>query len=326
MIKHLQAFIGAGTNPHRNLAIEEYLTDTVPEDTLIVYLWQNRHTVVIGRNQNAWAECRTAELERDGGTLARRLSGGGAVYHDSGNLNFTFLTDARTYNLARQLEVITGALKSLGINAEKSGRNDILVDGRKVSGNAFYTSGGKKYHHGTLLIDVKTDEMAKYLTVSPLKLQAKGVSSVKSRVLNLKSVCPSLTVPVLQNALVRAFAEIYGSEPQHLSEADFDAAEVARYEAEFKSDAFRLGTRLPFTWQAEARFEWGSFTLACRVDGGKVQEAEVYTDAMDWEALAGAGQFFKGCAFTPEALAQAAQKIAGQAGNDISKFLVQLTI
>ena len=102
----------------------------------------------------------------------------------------------------------------------------------------FIPAAAKSTITGTLLIDVKTDEMAKYLTVSPLKLQAKGVSSVKSRVLNLKSVCPSLTVPVLQNALVRAFAEIYGSEPQHLSEADFDAAEVARYEAEFKSDAF----------------------------------------------------------------------------------------
>lgn len=322
----VSCYITGCTEPYRNLAVERYLLEHTPAGSVTLYLWQNKNTVVIGRNQNPWAECNMAQLRRDGGHLVRRLSGGGAVYHDSGNLNFTFLTDARTYNLARQLEVITGALKSLGINAVKSGRNDILVDGRKVSGNAFYTSGGKKYHHGTLLIDVKTDEMAKYLTVSPLKLQAKGVSSVKSRVLNLKEVCPSLTVPVLQNALVRSFAKIYGSEPQHLSEADFDTAEVARYEAEFKSDAFRFGTRLPFTWQAEARFEWGSFTLACRVDGGKVQEAGVYTDAMDWEALAGAGQFFKGCAFTPEALAQAAQKIAGQAGNGISKFLAQLTI
>ena len=245
---------------------------------------------------------------------------------DSGNLNFTFLTDARTYNLARQLEVITGALKSLGINAEKSGRNDILVDGRKVSGNAFYTSGGKKYHHGTLLIDVKTDEMAKYLTVSPLKLQAKGVNSVKSRVLNLKSVCPSLTVPVLQNALVRSFAEIYGSEPVQLTEADFNEVEIARYEAEFRDDAFRLGKRLPFTWQTEARFDWGSFTLCCQINGGIVQQAEVYTDAMDWQALQNAGRYFTGAAFSPQALAQAARQIPGEAGTDIAEFLAQLSI
>ena len=208
----VSCYITGCTEPYRNLAVERYLLEHTPAGSVTLYLWQNKNTVVIGRNQNPWAECNMAQLRRDGVHLVRRLSGGGAVYHDSGNLNFTFLTDARTYNLARQLEVILTALKSLGINAEKSGRNDILVDGRKVSGNAFYTSGAKKYHHGTLLIDVKTDKMAKYLTVSPLKLQAKGVSSVKSRVLNLKSVCPFLTVPVLQNALVRSFAEIYGSE------------------------------------------------------------------------------------------------------------------
>lgn len=322
----VSCYITGCTDPYRNLAVERYLLEHTPAGSVTLYLWQNKNTVVIGRNQNPWAECNMALLRKDGGHLVRRLSGGGAVYHDSGNLNFTFLTDAHTYDLNRQLDVILTALQSLGIKAEKSGRNDILVDGRKVSGNAFYTSGNKKYHHGTLLIDVKTDEMAKYLTVSPLKLKAKGVSSVKSRVLNLKEVCPDITVPLLQNALIRALAQIYGSEPQRLREEDFDSAGITRYEAEFKNDAFRLGTRLPFTWQAEARFEWGSFTLACRIDGGVVQEAQVYTDAMDWKLLADAGRFFKGCTFTPQALSQAAQNIASTAGNDISKFLAQLTI
>lgn len=322
----VSCYITGCTDPFRNLAAERYLLEHTPSGSVTLYLWQNKNTVVIGRNQNPWAECNMALLRKDGGHLVRRLSGGGAVYHDNGNLNFTFLTDARTYNLARQLDVIITALQSLGIKAEKSGRNDILVDGRKVSGNAFYSSGSKKYHHGTLLIDVKTDEMAKYLTVSPLKLKAKGVSSVKSRVLNLKEVCPAITVPALQQALIRALAQIYGSEPVMLDEADFDAAELLRYEEEFKSDAFRLGTRLPFTWQAEARFDWGSFTLCCTVDGGHVQQAQVYTDAMDWQLLKDAGQLFTGCAFTPQALAQAAQKIPGAAGNGISKFLAQLTI
>ena len=194
MIKHLQAFIGAGTNPHRNLAIEEYLTDTVPEDTLIVYLWQNKHTVVIGRNQNAWAECRTAELERDGGTLARRLSGGGAVYHDMGNLNFTFSLRTEDYDLRRQQSVIVEACRMLGIPAEISGRNDILTNGCKFSGNSFYSHNGCSFHNGTLLLSVDMANLGKYLTPSKVKLESKGVASVRSRVINLTELVPTLTV------------------------------------------------------------------------------------------------------------------------------------
>ena len=322
----VSCYITRCTDPYRNLASERYLLEHTPAGSVTLYLWQNKNTVVIGRNQNPWAECNMALLRQDGGHLVRRLSGGGAVYHDSGNLNFTFLTDAATYNLDRQLAVIITALASLGIKAEKSGRNDILVDGRKVSGNAFYTSGNKKYHHGTLLIDVKTDVMAKYLTVSPLKLQAKGVSSVKSRVLNLKEACPTLTVAALSQALITAFGQIYNSVPQELGADFFDEAELAKYEAEFRDDAFRLGKRLPFTWQTETRFDWGSFTLACRIDGGIVQQAEVYTDAMDWQALQNAGRCFTGTAFTPQALAQAARQIPGEAGTDIAEFLAQLSI
>ena len=198
MIKHLQAFIGAGTNPHRNLAIEEYLTDTVPEDTLIVYLWQNKHTVVIGRNQNAWAECRTAELERDGGTLARRLSGGGAVYHDMGNLNFTFSLRTEDYDLRRQQSVIVEACRMLGIPAEISGRNDILTNGCKFSGNSFYSHNGCSFHNGTLLLSVDMANLGKYLTPSKVKLESKGVASVRSRVINLTELVPTLTVAQME--------------------------------------------------------------------------------------------------------------------------------
>lgn len=182
-------------------AVEEYLFFHCQKEECILYLWQNQHTVVIGRNQNAWAECLTEKLENEGGYLARRLSGGGAVYHDLGNLNFTFLVNKENYNVDRQLEVIQKAVAKFGVCTEKSGRNDILINGRKFSGNAFYKEGSRCYHHGTIMLDVKLDEMSKYLTVSKEKLQSKGVNSVKSRVVNIKELVPDITVDRMKEAL-----------------------------------------------------------------------------------------------------------------------------
>ena len=167
------------TYHYRNLALEEYLLMSVPEKTQILYLWQNRNTIVVGRNQDVFRECDMEQVEEGGVRIARRLSGGGAVFHDMGNLNFTFLCRKEDRDIGRNTDIVLSALKKLGIIAERSGRNDILAGGAKISGNAFFETGGFCYHHGTLLVDTDKDLIARYLSVSKEKLRLKGVDSVK---------------------------------------------------------------------------------------------------------------------------------------------------
>lgn len=268
-------------NPYENLALEEYLLNTVEPGACMLYLWQNRRTVVIGRNQNCRRECRVEKLEEDGGRLARRLSGGGAVFHDMGNLNFTFLTHRKDYNVDRQLEVILRAVQMLGIHAEKTGRNDLTVDGKKFSGNAFYRSGTRCYHHGTILINVDTEQMSRYLSVPEEKLKAKGVRSVKGRVINLKELCSGLTVDKVKTALRTAFEEVYGCTPERLPLSAVDRAEWARLTEKFISWEWRIGKEPDFSCEWKRRFSWGGMEWKLLVSGGMVKDAAVYTDAMD---------------------------------------------
>lgn len=268
------------TDPYRNLALEEWLlAHTGPED-VILYLWQNQRTVVIGKNQNAWKECHITALEADGGHLARRLSGGGAVYHDLGNLNFTFLAQKPHYDVSRQMDVILTALGLLGIAAEKSGRNDILVDGRKVSGNAFYEHAGRCYHHGTLLMQTDGAQMARYLNVSPDKLKSKGVASVRARVTNLVDVCPKLDARMLKRALCEAFDRIYGGRACTRSVADVDQAEWQALEARYRSWEWNYGRRFAFDRSFSQRFSWGGVEIQFAIADGRVKDAEVYADAL----------------------------------------------
>lgn len=323
MIKHLQVLIGAGTDPHRNLAIEEYLTDTVPEDTCILYLWQNRHTVVIGRNQNAWAECRTQELSRDGGTLARRLSGGGAVYHDMGNLNFTFSMRTQDYDLRRQQSVIVEACRQLGIPAEISGRNDILTNGCKFSGNSFYSHDGRSFHNGTLLVSVDKEHLGTYLTPSKIKLQSKGVASVRSRVINLTELLPGLTIDDMAQAMVKAFESVYALPSQHLSEQELDEVEIARRYERFHSYDWVYGRSVPCTISCADRFDWGEVTLELLVKDGLCADAAVYSDAMDESFAEPLSSALVGCRFLVEELCARVRSVPAckQIAQDICKLL-----
>ncbi len=280
MIRTIKYFESRQFVPYRNLAVEKYLLDVCGKDECILYLWQNQRTVVIGRNQNAWKECNVSRLEEDGGYLARRLSGGGAVYHDLGNLNFTFLVRKENYSVERQTEVILRAVRALGIPAERSGRNDLLADGRKFSGNAYYEHGDHCYHHGTLMVDVDKEILGAYLTVNKEKLKSKGVDSVRSRVTNLREFVPDLTIGRLKKSLRTAFEEVYGQESILLRETELDAQRVASAERDFSSWEWNYGKKLDFQFELSNRFSWGDLSIQLNVENGKVSDAAVYSDAM----------------------------------------------
>lgn len=280
-------------NPYRNLAVEEYLLLHCEDTECILYLWQNENTIVIGRNQNAWKECLVSRLQEDGGHLARRLSGGGAVYHDLGNLNFTFLVRGDNYSVEKQQDVILKAVQKLGVSAKKSGRNDIMVDGKKFSGNAFYEQGSYCYHHGTLMVNVNLAELSKYLTVSKEKLQSKGVDSVKSRVGNLTDYVPDLTTCGLKRVLRDAFEEVYGLTSRTVEISELPQDEIAASEKHFSSWDWLYGRKMDFQYELSKRFSWGQVTLQFKIADGRVADVEIYSDALKLEALEALPQYLK---------------------------------
>lgn len=305
VIKQLKYLITSETDPYKNLALEEYLLHQVEDDECILYLWQNEKTVVIGRNQNPWKECRIKELNDAGGRLVRRLSGGGAVYHDLGNLNFTFLLTKENYNVDRQLEVIIKAINNLGINAIKSGRNDITVDGKKFSGNAFYSMGNKCYHHGTILYDVDMQSLSKYLNVSKTKLQSKGVDSVKSRVTNLKNYRPNLTLDKLKEELIDAFGKTYDLKPVRLDVDLLPSRELNERAEKFSSWEWNFGRKIEFSDSIYRRFDWGDILLQLQVRGGIIKDCLAYSDALDTELFEMIPKLLIGCKFTSESMEEA---------------------
>ena len=323
MIEKLLIYNSDTLDPYLNIATEKYLLETVEAGCCILYLWQNKNTVVIGRNQNAWAECRTTLLEQEGGFLARRLSGGGAVYHDTGNLNFTFLMREEDYDLDRQLTVIQTACAAVGIPVERSGRNDLLAQGQKFSGNAFYHSHGHAYHHGTLLVNADMEKLSRYLTPSKAKLEAKGVASVRSRVVNLQTLAPKLTCQSLAHLMEQAFSSVYGIPAESITLSEDAMQKIKAVAAELSSWQWLYGQRLPFSFRCEQRFPWGSFALQLQVESGRVQTAQAFSDAMDWTLGDTVSQALTGCRFSLEDMCRALKAALEdpQVCRDICQFL-----
>jgi len=284
MIKKLEVYRSPSFDARFNQAVEAALLDTAAQDTMTLYLWANDNAVFIGRNQNARLECDIETLERGGGSLCRRLTGGGAVYHDKGNVNFTFILPRTDYDERRQFEIVLKAIQNKGITAELSGRNDILVEGRKCSGSAYYRSGEFFLHHGTVLLKSDYEKISRYLTVGKLKLKAKGVESVAQRVINLGEFF-DVTRDDMFAELVSAAESVTGLKSTACGIEDIDTEKI-NARLEFLSEPRWLyGDDIYYDARIEHRFEWGTADIRLKIDKSKITEARIYSDALDTDAL-----------------------------------------
>ena len=302
-MKKLQVLISNQYDPFLNRAVEQYLTEHQEEGIVTLYLWKNQRTVVIGYNQNPYAECNVQLLLDEGGHLMRRGTGGGAVYHDLGNINFSFIADKLGYDVQKQLSVVREALFSYGLQTEISGRNDLTCQGRKFSGNAFAKGVTNNLHHGTLLIKTDGAMMQRYLIVDKAKLLKNGVKSVASRVVNLSELVPELTSENIKQPLIEAFEKVYGGKASML---DFDELtklpEVQQIREKISSHEFLFGRWEQFKTSKKARFSWGGVEIALQVDEARalILDVQIASDCLDTEIIEEAENLLKGCSTKKE--------------------------
>ena len=283
----LKVFLSESFNPYLNLATEEWIFHNLDPSQQILFLWRNEETVVIGRNQNPWSECNLAKMKDERIHLARRTTGGGAVFHDLGNTNFTFLSPKEAYSRENNVSIILGALAKYDIQGEASGRNDLLLpfhDGpRKFSGSAYREKRDRAFHHGTLLINANLQRLGDYLTPNPKKLKAKGKESVRARVANLTEVNPQLNHAELSQSIIESFQKHYGAsaeiEKLNLESLSAIPALKEQYENLCSWD-WLYGHTLEFTHQMDEYLSLGFFDCQFKVLDGKIADLKIYTDCL----------------------------------------------
>ncbi|MGY3943074.1 lipoate--protein ligase A [Aeromonas tecta] len=305
----LRLLISDSHDPLFNLAVEECIFRQMDPRQRVLFLWRNANTVVIGRAQNPWKECNTRRMEEDGVTLARRSSGGGAVFHDLGNSCFTFMAGKPGYDKSLSTAIVLDALKRLGVEAFASGRNDLLVatpDGdRKVSGSAYRETLDRGFHHGTLLLDADLSRLANYLNPDPKKLAAKGITSVRSRVANLSELLPGISHEQVVQALSEAFFTHYGERalPEHISPEQLpDLPGFAETFARQRSWEWNFGHAPAFAHQLDERFGWGGVELHFDVEKGIIGRVQIFSDSLEPAPLDVLAERLSGIVYRPEAV------------------------
>ncbi len=269
------------TDPHYNLAFEEYIFKNLDKEDFVL-LWRNGPSIIVGKNQNTIEEINMDYVKDNNINVVRRVTGGGAVYHDLGNLNFSFITksqsnliDFKTYNIP-----IVRALEKLGVDCELSGRNDIVIDGKKFSGIAQSIIKERVLNHGTLLFDSKLDILSKALNVKRDKIESKGVKSVSSRVTNIKPyVKDEIDVLKFKELLLKNIFE-YFNQPVEIYELSHEDQENIQrmVDEKYGTWEWNFGYSPEFNFKGYKRFEGGGVEVRLHVVKGRIENCKIYGD------------------------------------------------
>jgi lipoate-protein ligase A len=315
----LRLLISDSYDPWFNLAVEETIFRQMPTTQRVLFLWRNAETVVIGRAQNPWKECNTARMAQDNVRLARRSSGGGAVFHDLGNTCFTFMAGKPEYDKSVSTALVLSALHNLGIHATASGRNDLEVettDGmRKISGSAYKETPDRGFHHGTLLLNADLTRLANYLNPDPKKLQAKGITSVRARVANLADISPGVTHQQICDSIISAFFALYGErvEAEHISPLALpDLPGFVETFARQSSWEWNFGQAPAFSHLLDNRFSWGGIELHFDVEKGHITRTQLFTDSLNPAPLEALALRLQGTLYRSEVLQQECEALIAE--------------
>lgn len=269
------------TDPTLNLAMEEYVLKNMPKDDSYFLFYINRPSIIIGKNQNTIEEVNQSYIDEQGIDVVRRISGGGAVYHDTGNLNFSFITDDdgnSFHNFQKFTEPIVEALKSLGVDANLSGRNDIQVGEAKISGNAMVKVKDRMFSHGTLMLNSELDEVQNALRVNPAKIKSKGIKSVRSRVANISEFLDEpIDIDKFKEIILKTIFGETQVEEYKLTDEDWEKIEKLSNE-KYRTWEWNYGRNPKYNFEREEKFEKGFVQIKLDVKKGRIEHAKIFGD------------------------------------------------
>lgn len=301
------------TDPRINLAIEEYALKNLGEDETYLLFYINEPSIIIGKNQNTIEEINTEYVESNGIKVVRRLSGGGAVYHDLGNLNFSFITkdDGNSFhNFKKFTEPVIKALEKMGVKAEISGRNDIMAEGRKISGNAQFATKGKMFSHGTLLFNSEMDHIVSALKVRKDKIESKGIKSIRSRVANISEFLKEpMTIEQFRLELLKNIFEGASEIPEYVL-TDEDWKNIYKLSEErYQTWEWNYGKSPKFNVQNSKRFPVGLIEFRLEVNKGTIESCKIYGDFFGVGDVADIENKLVGVAYEKEAITETLNEV-----------------